>query len=130
MTNKFKYFIGNWKMFGDFSDFKIISKINQFSYRSKNLLRKKKIILCVPSTLIHHFKKKLVKKFISLGVQNCHYHQSYGPFTGSVNASMLKKAGAEYIILGHSENRSEGESNNLIKKKIMSSKFEDINFFL
>ena len=41
MTNKLKYFIGNWKMFGDFSDFKIINKINKFSYNSRNLLKKK-----------------------------------------------------------------------------------------
>ena len=34
---------------------------------------------------------------------------------------MLKKAGAEYIILGHSENRSEGETNQLIKEKIISA---------
>ena len=67
MTNKLKYFIGNWKMFGDFGDFKIIHRINQFSYKSKDLLKKKKIILCVPSTLIHYFKKKLQSKFISLG---------------------------------------------------------------
>ena len=127
MTNKFKYFIGNWKMFGDFSDFKIIHKINQFSHKSKNLLKKRKIILCVPSTLIHYFKKKLVTKFISLGVQNCHHHQGYGPFTGSISASMLKKAGAECIILGHSENRFEGESNQLIKKKIISSLNQKLN---
>jgi len=81
----------------------------------------------VPNTLIHFFKKKLVSKFISLGVQNCHYHEGYGPFTGSVNATMLKKAGAEYIILGHSENRSEGESNKLIKKKIISSLNQKLN---
>ena len=114
------YFIGNWKMFGDFGSFKIIHKINQFSRKSKNQF-KKKIILCVPNTLIHFFKKKLKSKFISLGVQNCHYHQGYGPFTGSVNASMLKKAGAEFVILGHSENRSEGETKQLIKKKIESA---------
>jgi len=114
-------------MFGDFSDFKIIHEINQFSYKSKNLLKKRKIILCVPSTLIHYFKKKLVTKFISLGVQNCHYHQGYGSFTGSISASMLKKAGAEYIILGHSENRFEGESNQLIKKKIKSALNQKLN---
>jgi len=127
MTNKLKYFIGNWKMFGDFGDFQIIQRINQFSYKTKNLLKDKKIVLCVPNTLIHYFKKKLVTKFISLGVQNCHYHQGYGSFTGSVNAEMLKKAGAEYIILGHSENRSEGESNKLIKKKIISSLNQKLN---
>ena len=126
MTNKLRYFIGNWKMFGDLGSFKIIHNINQFSHKSKNRY-KKRIILCVPSTLIYFFKKKIKSKFISLGVQNCHYHQGYGPFTGSVSASMLKKAGAEFIILGHSENRSEGETNQLIKKKIKSALNEKLN---
>ena len=126
MTNKLRYFIGNWKMFGDFGSFKIIHKINQFSYKSKAKF-KKKIILCVPNTLIHFFKKKLKSKFISLGVQNCHHHQGYGPFTGSVSSLMLKNAGAEFIILGHSENRQEGETNQLIKKKIKSALSNKLN---
>ena len=126
MTNKLKYFIGNWKMFGDFSSFKIIHKINQFSHKYQKLNRKK-IILCVPNTLIHYFNKKLKSKFISLGAQNCHYHEGYGAFTGSVNASMLKKMGTEYIILGHSENRLEGEKDQLIKKKIKSALNQQLN---
>ena len=40
MTNKLRYFIGNWKMFGDFGSFKIIRKINQFSGESKNQFKK------------------------------------------------------------------------------------------
>jgi triosephosphate isomerase len=127
MTNKLKYFIGNWKMFGDFGDIKIIQTIDQFNNSSKRLFGIKKIIFCVPSTLIYYFKKKLKSKFISLGVQNCHYHHGYGPFTGSLSSSMLKKAGASYIILGHSENRLEGESYKLIKKKIISSLNENLN---
>ena len=126
MTNKLKYFIGNWKMFGDFSSFKIIYKINQYIYKEKNF-NKKKIVLCVPNTLIHFFQKKLKSKLISLGAQNCHYNETYGPFTGSVNASMLKKIGAEYIILGHSENRLEGETNQIIKKKIISALNQKLN---
>ena len=126
MTNKLKYFIGNWKMFGDFSSFKIIYKINQYIYKEKNF-NKKKIVLCVPNTLIHFFQKKLKSKSIALGTQNCHYHETYGPFTGSVNASMLKKIGAEYIILGHSENRLEGETNQIIKKKIISALNQKLN---
>ena len=126
MTNKLKYFIGNWKMFGDFSSFKIIHQINQFSQKYHKLNRKK-IILCVPNTLIYYFNKKLKSKFISLGAQNCHYHEGYGAFTGSVNASMLKKMGTQYIILGHSENRLEGETNQLIKKKIKSALNQQLN---
>jgi len=120
MTNKLKYFIGNWKMFGDFSSFKVIHKINQFAQKHRRY-NKKKIVICVPNTLIHFFRKRLKSKLIFLGAQNCHHQEDYGAFTGSVNASMLRKMGASYIILGHSENRKEGETNQLIKKKINSA---------
>ena len=40
---------------------------------------------------------------------------------------MLKKMGTEYIILGHSENRLEGETNQIIKKKIKSALNEKLN---
>ena len=128
MTNKLKYFIGNWKMFGDFASFKIVDKVNKFSKQSKTLYKKKKIILCVPNTLISFFTKKLKSKFLSIGAQSCHHHHNnYGPFTGSVSASMLKNAGAKYIILGHSENRSEGDTNKIIKKKIESALNQKLN---
>ena len=40
---------------------------------------------------------------------------------------MLKKIGAKYIILGHSENRSEGDTNGIIKKKIESALNQKLN---
>ena len=97
MTNKLKYFIGNWKMFGDLSSLKIIYQIHSFCARFKRRGKKNKIILCVPNTLIYFFTTKLKSKFISIGAQNCHHHKTYGPFTGSVRASMLKKIGTKYI---------------------------------
>ena len=126
MTNKVKYFVGNWKMFGDFSSFKIIHKINLYFSISKKFTNNK-IILCIPNTLLHSFKRKLKSKLISLGAQNCHFHEGYGSFTGSVSAMMLKKMGAQYIILGHSENRLEGESYKIIKKKILSALNQKLN---
>ena len=127
MTNKLKYFIGNWKMFGDFNSIKIIYQIHQFCLRFNKFHKKNKIVFCVPNTLISFFTKKLKSKFLSIGAQNCHYHNNYGPFTGSVSASMLKKAGAKYIILGHSENRSEGDTNRIIKRKIESALNQKLN---
>ena len=127
MTNKLKYFIGNWKMFGDLRSLKIIYQIHSFCARFKRRDKKNKIILCVPNTLIYFFTTKLKSKFISIGAQNCHSHKTYGPFTGSVSASMLKNAGAKYVILGHSENRAEGDTNQLIKKKIESALNQKLN---
>ena len=92
MTNKLKYFIGNWKMFGDFNSFKIISKINQYAKKHKSL-KKSKIVLCVPNILIDFFNKKLKRKSISIGAQNCYHEEGYGPFTGATSAIMLKKMG-------------------------------------
>jgi len=121
MTNKLMYFIGNWKMFGDFSSIKIVKKLHKFSISFGNLRKRYKIILCVPNTLINFLTKKIKSKYISIGAQNCHFNQKYGPFTGSVSSFMLKSAGARYVIIGHSENRSEGETNLIIKKKIYSA---------
>ena len=129
MTNKLKYFVGNWKMFGDFGSFKIANKINKFTNKQKSL-KNFKVVLCPPNILINYFKKKLKKKSIYIGAQNCHHEEKYGPFTGAISSKMLKKMGAEYIILGHSENRSEGETSQLIKKKIISSLNQKLNIIL
>ena len=119
MTYKYKYFIANWKMFGDFSSLKIINSVN--NYISKIKLKKNKVIFCVPSTLIGHFSNRLKKSKISIGAQNCHYLNEYGPHTGSINSKMIKSAGAKYVILGHSENRADGDTDNIINNKIKSA---------
>ena len=126
MTNKLKYFVGNWKMFGDFASLKIINNISNFISKHKRVYRAK-VVLCVPSTLIYFFNQKVKKNNILLGSQNCHFEENFGSYTGSVSSSMLKAAGSKYVILGHSENRSEGETNQLIKKKIQSSLNKKLN---
>ena len=129
MTNKLKYFVGNWKMFGDFASSKIASKIDNYAkiHKKKNSF---KVILCIPNTLLYFFTNKTKLNRISIGAQNCHPKESYGPHTGFVNSAMLKKAGAQYIILGHSENRSEGESNDLIKQKVISATKQKLTVIL
>ena len=121
MTNKLKYFVGNWKMFGNLASSKKIYTIQRFSTSNKKIQRRIKIILCVPNTLIYFMKNKFRSKRISIGAQNCHHYPGFGPFTGSISAPMLKNVGAEYVILGHSENRLEGDTNKIIKKKITSA---------
>ena len=123
MTNKLKYFVGNWKMFGDFSSLKIISTVNNYINKIKS--NENRIIFCVPSTLISYFSSKLKKSNIVIGAQNCHFSNEYGPYTGFVNSKMIKSAGAKYVILGHSENRIKehykGDTDDLINKKIKSA---------
>tara|TARA_Y100000768_G_scaffold309447_1_gene243704 strand:- start:575 stop:1315 length:741 start_codon:yes stop_codon:yes gene_type:complete len=119
MTNKYIYFVANWKMFGDLKTLNSLNKVIKFS---KNIKKNKvKLIYCPPFTLIGPLSKKLKKTRIEIGAQNCHHHHDYGAYTGQVNSKMLKNIGAKYVILGHSENRQSGEKDNLINLKIKSA---------
>jgi len=120
MTNKYMYFIANWKMFGALNSLNSLHKVTKFL---KNLKKNKsfKIIYCPPNTLIRPMVKKLKLSNIEVGAQNCHEQETYGPFTGSVNSKMLKSVGAKYVIIGHSENRQAGETNKLINQKIKTA---------
>tara|TARA_Y100000748_G_scaffold176063_1_gene147257 strand:- start:176 stop:898 length:723 start_codon:yes stop_codon:yes gene_type:complete len=114
------YFIANWKMFGSLNSLKSLDKVIKF-FKNFKKNTSSKIIYCPPSTLINPMFKKLKKTPIQVGAQNCHENQNYGAFTGSINTIMIKNAGAKYVIIGHSENRQNGETDKLINTKIKSA---------
>ena len=119
MTNKYIYFVANWKMFGNLRSLYSLNKVISFTKKYKR--NKFKLIYCPPNTLISPFKDKLKSSSIDIGAQNCHESENFGANTGQVNSNMLKDVGAKYVIIGHSENRQLGESDNLINLKIKSS---------
>ena len=114
------YFIANWKMYGGLKSLNSLHKVIKFL---KDFKKSKytKVIYCPPSTLIRPMSKKLKKSQIFVGAQNCHQNNDYGAFTGNINSKMLKDVGANFVIIGHSENRFSGDTNNLINKKIKSA---------
>ena len=109
------YFVANWKMFGDFKSLKLVNKVISFSKKFKS--SKFKIIYLPPTTLICPMAQMVKNTKIEVGAQNCHHQDNYGAETGSVNAKMVRGVGAKYVILGHSENRENGESDKLINQK-------------
>ena len=57
----------------------------------------------------------------SVGAQNCHWEEA-GAFTGEVSAAMLREAGAEYVIVGHSERRQLfGETDDGVARKVAAA---------
>ena len=119
MTNKYIYFIANWKMFGNLKTLNSLNKVISFVKKFKK--NKIKLIYCPPATLLNPLSKKLKLTSIQIGAQNCHESDNYGANTGQINSSMIKAVGAKYVILGHSENRKLGEKDNLINLKIKNS---------
>ena len=120
MTNKYMYFIANWKMFGSLNSLNSLNKVIKFFkiFKKNKFL---KIVYCPPTTLLGPMAEIFKKTKIDIGAQNCHEQDSYGAFTGSVNSKMLKNIGAKYVIIGHSENRQRGENDKLINQKIKSA---------
>ncbi len=60
MTNKYMYFIANWKMFGDLRTLNSLDSVTKFSKNIKNT--KFRIIYCPPNTLIRPLSKRLKKQ--------------------------------------------------------------------
>ena len=112
-----KYFIGNWKMFGIPKSINILKRINTFYLKDKNK-RKYKIIVTPPYTLIESYSKYFKNKPISLGSQNCYQKDQFSSNTAAISPFMLNRVGAKYTLIGHSDNRSEGDKDTILKDKV------------
>ena len=113
-----KYFIGNWKMFGVPRSINILNKINYFRSRDKNR-NKYRIIFTPPYTLLESFVKHFKNKRIMIGSQNCYQKDPFSSNTAAISAHMLKKVGAKYTLIGHSDNRAEGDTDLILKNKVI-----------
>lgn len=74
------------------------------------------LIICPPFTYLEAVAKVLKKA--KLGAQDLFWEEK-GAYTGEVSGTQLKDAGAEYVIIGHSERRQNmGETDEMVAKKI------------
>ncbi len=62
------------------------------------------VVVCTPAVCFAAVKSVIEGTNIKLGAQNVHFRAS-GAYTGELSADMLKAAGCEYVIIGHSERR-------------------------
>lgn len=92
---------GNWKM-------------NKTPSEAKALIEEMKplvadancdVVLCVPFVDIYAAVEAAKGSNIKIGAENVHFKES-GAYTGEVSADMLKEAGVEYVVIGHSERRT------------------------
>ena len=112
-----KYFIGNWKMFGVPKSISILNKINSY-YSKDNNQNKYKVIITPPYTLIESFSKYFKNKKILIGAQNCYQKEQFSSNTAAISPYLLKSVGAKYTLIGHSDNRGEGDTDSMLKDKV------------
>lgn len=109
---------GNWKMHGGMS---WAAKPAEFAKLMPADQRKNiDVLLCPPMPFIAPMVGPCADASIFLGAQNCHAAKS-GAHTGEVSAEMIKSAGANFVIVGHSERRAGGETDSDVHAKAVAA---------
>ncbi len=80
-----------------------------------------RIVIAPPFTAIHALAEAARNSTILVSAQNMFWERE-GAFTGEISAPMIKEAGAEYVIIGHSERRTLfGETDVTVNRKVLAA---------
>ena len=110
-----KLVAGNWKMNGRRADLPEIEAIAAAAAAHSGV----DVALGLPATLIG--PAAAVVPGFAIGGQDCHW-QASGAHTGCVSVDMLKEAGAAFVIVGHSERRTDNhETSAEVQKKAQAA---------
>ena len=75
------------------------------------------LLVCPPATLVMSVAHVLLDSAVAVGGQDCHAEPS-GAHTGDISAAMLRDTGCTYVIVGHSERRTDhGETDSQVLAK-------------
>lgn len=116
MSKNKKLVVANWKM--NPSSGKEASLLAKDVI--KNTPKKIDLVICPPTIYWNDISKIKKSKNILLGVQDVFYKEK-GAFTGEISAKMAKESGADFSIIGHSERRALGETNEDVSKKVLAT---------
>ncbi len=113
-----KIVIANWKM-NPVTAGEAKALFTQIKKKA-SLLKRTHVVIAPPSLYINLSTQNTKKtKNFFVGAQNVHT-QTSGAYTGEISASMLKDSGVSYVIVGHSERRAMGETDELVSKKVQT----------
>ena len=125
-----KYFIANWKMNGLKADLNQISIVDNF-LKKKNKLGALNFIFCIPYTILGLALNNYNLKKVKIGAQDASSETfNFGPCTGQISSKMLKDLNCKFVIIGHSEKRSKGDTEQQISQKIRMAVKNDLKVIL
>jgi triosephosphate isomerase len=109
---------GNWKMFKTVPE--TIAHVRELSRALRDVVAVE-VVVAPPFTALHAAADAAHGTRIAVAAQNLHWERE-GAFTGEVSAAMVRDAGADYVVIGHSERRTLfGETNATVNKKIAAA---------
>jgi triosephosphate isomerase len=112
------FIAANWKMFKTVHE--TLAFVKEFRLLVKDV-HDVEIVVAPPFTALHTAVEAAHGSNIGVAGQNLHWERE-GAFTGEVSAGMLKEAGAEYVLIGHSERRRLfGETDQTVNRKLAAA---------
>jgi len=106
---------GNWKMYK--TGHEAVVFVKELRVLVKDVTDVE-IVVAPPFTAVHAAAEAARNTHIGVAAQNLYWERE-GAFTGEVSAGMIKEAGAEYAIIGHSERRRLfGETDAMVNRKV------------
>lgn len=116
---------GNWKMNGLKASIGVLEKIiagrPTLAQKSPQTAANVDVMVCPPATLIASFAAAARGTAVTIGGQDCHALEA-GAYTGDISAEMLRDAGAQAVIVGHSERRRyHGETDAAVRAKVLAA---------
>ena len=109
---------GNWKMFKTVHETVVFVKELRATLKD---VADVEIVVAPPFTAIHAAAEAARNSHIGIAAQNLHWERD-GAYTGEVSAAMIVEAGAEYVIIGHSERRRLfGETDAVVNRKVTAA---------
>ncbi|MEK7630593.1 MAG: triose-phosphate isomerase [Patescibacteria group bacterium] len=107
-----KLIVANWKM-NPVDKGSVVSYFSQLA-RAKAALKHTDVVIVPPFPYLALTPRS---NSFALGAQDIFWEKD-GAYTGEVSGPMLKSLGVQYVIIGHSERRALGETDDMIAKKI------------
>jgi triosephosphate isomerase (TIM) len=112
------FIAGNWKMFKTVHD--TVVYVKEFRSVVKDI-EDVEIVLAPPFTALHAAAEAARNSNVGISGQDLHWERE-GAFTGEVSGAMIREAGAEYVIIGHSERRQYfGETDASVNRKLRAA---------
>jgi triosephosphate isomerase (TIM) len=112
------FIAGNWKMFKTVHDTTVYVKELRGMVKDINNVT---IVIAPPFTALHAASEAARNSNVVVSAQNMSWERE-GAFTGEISATMIKEAGAEYVVIGHSERRTLfGETDATVNRKVSAA---------
>jgi triosephosphate isomerase len=112
------FIAGNWKMYKTVAEAVVFVKELRTAIKDVDRVE---IVLAPAFLAVHAVAEAARNTIIGVAAQDLHWERE-GAFTGEVSAEMVKEAGAQYAIVGHSERRRLfGESDAIVNRKAMAA---------